>query len=85
MPCTLAAVALPPWDVARERPHFLDTSLNRDFVALFYVVLRISRRLAACTLSSRAPPLGASVVAAGYGLLPAGSSCPHAAKSCLLL
>jgi len=38
-------------------------------------VLRISRRLPSCTLSPLTPPLGSSVVAMGYGLLPAGYCC----------
>jgi hypothetical protein len=75
VPCTLAAVATPPWDIARE---FVDDSTQTaHFVshhAPFYSVLRISRPLAACNLSSIAPRLGSSIVATGYGMLPAGCS-----------
>jgi hypothetical protein len=82
VPCTLAAVAMPPWDVARALTQFLKTFFIHDAVALCLLVLRISRRLAACTLSSQVPPLGASVVATGYGLLPAGCCQLHMAAPC---
>ena len=72
VPCTLIAAAAAPWDVARECPAGAATPHISDVMS--FAVLRISRRLPACTLAPDAPPLGANVTALGYGLLPAGVS-----------
>jgi hypothetical protein len=72
VPCTLVAAAAAPWDIARECPAGAAAPYITDVMP--FAVLRLSRRLPACTLAPDAPPLGANVTALGYGLLPAGLS-----------